>query len=103
MSTPAFRRSTKGFTLVELLVVIGIIALLISILMPALSKARSQAASLQCLSNVRQLVQAYQMYINSNKGKGVVYAPGVEDFWIESLVSALIVSVVSRIGLTMKK
>ncbi|HZN67303.1 MAG TPA: prepilin-type N-terminal cleavage/methylation domain-containing protein [Tepidisphaeraceae bacterium] len=80
-------RQGKGFTLVELLVVIGIIALLISILMPSLSRARAQAASVQCLSNTRQLVQAYQMYLNSNKGKGVRYAPGVEDFWIESFRS----------------
>src|SRR5882724_3461316 len=62
------RRSRRGFTLVELLVVIGIIALLVSILLPALNKAREDAKRVRCLSNERQLVMAWQMYASDNKG-----------------------------------
>ena len=67
MSVLATCRARRGFTLVELLVVIGIVALLVGILMPALGAARAQANAVACLSNVRQIAIAAQMYANEHK------------------------------------
>ena len=61
-------RNRNAFTLVELLIVIGIIALLISILLPALSKARESANAVVCMSNMRQFGLGMQMYADQNKG-----------------------------------
>jgi prepilin-type N-terminal cleavage/methylation domain-containing protein/prepilin-type processing-associated H-X9-DG protein len=68
MQRPHLIRARSAFTLVELLVVIGIIALLISILLPSLNRARQAANQVYCLSQLKQIGTALHMYANTHKG-----------------------------------
>src|SRR5688500_2405031 len=94
--TPRHRFRSDGFTLVELLVVIGIIAVLMGILLPALNRARESGNSIKCQSNLRQIAMALMMYQDSNKGRLIIGAwdPGTTPnlyprgfYWSNELVA----------------
>ncbi len=75
---PRRRRRSTAFTLVELLVVIGIIAALIGILLPVLSGVQARGRDLKCQSNIRQILMAFQGYAAENKGSmpyGIYFSP----------------------------
>src|SRR5438105_2359875 len=67
-------RFARAFTLVELLVVIGIIALLVALLMPALSKAREGSRRAKCAAQLRSILQAHALYQSENKNK-LIWTP----------------------------
>ncbi len=91
ISLPQHRNpnSIRGFTLIELLVVIGIIAVLMAILLPVLSRVRREAQKVSCLSNVRQWVQAFTMYVNDSKNRSVPFSFSHESSWVASFRSNL--------------
>jgi prepilin-type N-terminal cleavage/methylation domain-containing protein/prepilin-type processing-associated H-X9-DG protein len=74
----------RGFTMIELLVVVGIIAVLLAIILPTLAAARTASTTTICASNLRELGKDMQQYLNANNGQPMIY-DGYQTYWVDQL------------------
>ncbi len=83
--------SNRGFTLIELLVVIAVIAILASLLLPAVTRAKEKSKRAKCQSNLRQIQLAWQSYADDNRDRTVnVYTGGMKPLAYEPYVQTLL-------------